>query len=103
MFFRETINKNSKRSVLQLIESKRVDGKPRQKIVVSLGSDYPIPKELRKEVARIITEKLRGQKYIFSSDEVEKHADNIVLKIQQNKPAKQFSVIETNVTEIYPD
>jgi len=103
MFFRETFNKNSKYPVLQLIESKRIEGQPRQKIVVSLGSDYPIPKELRKEVARIVTEKLRGQKYIFSSDEVEKHAENVVLKIQQNKPAKKFSMVETEATEIYPD
>ncbi len=101
MFFRVTENKNSKYPVLQLIESKRIDGKPRQRMVVSLGSEYPIPQELRKEVARIVTEKLRGQKYIFSNDEVEKHAENIVLKIQQSKPAKKFSMIPTETTEIY--
>ncbi len=101
MFFRETVNKNSNRSVLQLIESKRIDGKPRQRIVVSLGSEYPIHKELRKEVARIITEKLRGQKYIFSSNEAEKHAENILLKIQQSKLGKQFSKDPAETTEIY--
>ena len=40
MHFVDKTNKNSKKSVLQLIESKRVKGEPRSRIVISLGSDF---------------------------------------------------------------
>ena len=83
MFFREKRNKNSKFPVLQLTQSVRVNGEPRQKIVISLGSELPIPKELRTQVARAVTEKLRGQEYLFTTPKVEEYAENIVLRIQQ--------------------
>ncbi|RLD58965.1 MAG: hypothetical protein DRJ01_11905 [Bacteroidetes bacterium] len=66
MFFVEKKNKNSRNSVLQLIESKRIRGESRQRIVISLGSDFPIPKLMHKEVARVITAKLQGQQYLFA-------------------------------------
>jgi hypothetical protein len=45
MFFRKTFSKKSKTPVLQLVENVRTDKGPRQRIVVSLGTQFSIPKE----------------------------------------------------------
>jgi len=83
MFFRETISKNSKSCVLQLVENIRTEKGPRQKIVVSLGTYLNIPKESRKEVARIVEERLIGQKNLFDYDpQLISYADKVVNKIQ---------------------
>lgn len=83
MFFVEKKNKNSKNPVLQLVKSSRKSGNPRQEIVISLGADFPVPKELRKEVAQAITEKLSGQEFLFTKPEVNQYAENIIRRIQQ--------------------
>jgi transposase len=95
MFFVDKMNKNSKNPVLQLIKSERINGQSRQVIVISLGADYTIPVELRKEVAQAVTEKLKGLACLFSSAEVEQYADDIVRKIQQ----KGESVFSSKVNE----
>jgi transposase len=95
MFFVDKINKNSKNSVLQLIKSERINGQSRQVIVLSLGADYTIPVEIRKEVAKAVTEKLKGLACLFASPEIEKYADDIVRKIQQ----KGDSVFISKVNE----
>ena len=83
MFFVEKKNKNSKKPVLQLVKSSRKSGNPRQEIVISLGADFPIPKEMRKDVAQAITEKLSGQEFLFTKPEVRQYAENIIRRIQQ--------------------
>ena len=83
MFFREAISKNSKSPVLQLVENIRTEKGPRQRLVVSLGTYLKIPKEKRREVARIVKERLFGQQSLFEYDsQLIAYADKIVKKIQ---------------------
>lgn len=83
MFFREAISKNSKSPVLQLVENIRTEKGPRQRLVVSLGTYLKIPKEKRREVARIVKERLFGQQSLFEYDsQLISYADKIVKKIQ---------------------
>ncbi len=108
MFFVEKKNKNSKNSVLQLMKSQRVNGKPKQIIVLSLGADYPIPKKLRKAVAKSITNKLRGEVSLFADPEVEKYSEAIIRRIQQKgdrqyteKINKQEDIREVFIDQVY--
>ena len=82
MFFKETKTGKGKTPVLQLIESVRTDKGPRQKIIVSLGTDLKIPKNLRKQVAHCVKELLLGQLVLFNDSKVSLIADQIVKKIQ---------------------
>lgn len=84
MYFVKKRNKNSKQITLQLIQSKRVNGKPKQKIVVSLGSNFELPDEIKKDVAQAVTDKLKGQKTFFKSQKVEDIAEKIIRRIQEN-------------------
>ncbi len=68
---------------MQLVENIRTDKGPRQRIVVSLGTYFKIPKEKRREVARIVKERLFGQQSLFEYDsQLIAYADKIVKKIQ---------------------
>ena len=83
MFFRETRSRNSKSPVLQLVENIRTEKGPRQRLIVSLGTNFPIQKEDRRPVASIVQDRLRGQLPLFENDP--RHiacADKIVKKIQ---------------------
>ncbi|MDP8221031.1 MAG: hypothetical protein P9X26_06775, partial [Candidatus Stygibacter frigidus] len=82
MFFKETKTDKGKTPVLQLIESVRTNKGPRQKIIVSLGTDLKIPKKLRKQVAHCVKELLLGQLVLFNEPKVSFYADQIVKKIQ---------------------
>lgn len=83
MFFRETTSKNSKLPILKLVENIRTEKGPRQKIIVSLGAYFNLPKENRKEVARIVEERLLGQNNLFGhGPHLVSYADKIVKKIQ---------------------
>jgi transposase len=83
MFFKETYSRNSKTPVLQLVENIRTDKGPRQRVVVSLGTYFKIPKSIRKSVARIVKERLLGQLPLFLQDpKLIACADKVVKKIQ---------------------
>jgi len=83
MFFKETYSRSSKTPVLQLVENIRTDKGPRQRVVVSLGTYFKIPKDIRKDVVRIVRERLLGQLPLFPYDsELIAYADKIVKKIQ---------------------
>lgn len=82
MYFKYNKSKNSKSPVLQLIESVRTAKGPRQKLIVSLGTELKIPKRLQTLVAQCIKERLMGQIVVFEDDEVSFFADRIVKKIQ---------------------
>lgn len=83
MFFKESISKNSKQPILQLVENIRTKKGPRQRHVVSLGTYFKIPKEKRKEVARVVKERLYGQEGLFCRDsQIISYADKVVKKIQ---------------------
>lgn len=105
MFFVEKKNKNSKKSVLQLIKSSRISGNPRQEIVISLGADFPIPKGMRKDVAQAITEKLSGQEFLFTKPEVKQYAENIIRRIQQKGETKHTQKRNENedIREVFID
>jgi hypothetical protein len=69
--------------VLQLVENVRTDRGPRQRVVVSLGTRFKIPKLQRSTVARIIKERLSGTLSLFSDDpKFIQYADYVVKKIQ---------------------
>ena len=83
MFFRPKYSKNSKKPVLQLIESIRTEKGPRQRVVVSLGTHLHIPKEKQSEVARVVKERLLGQKSLFDHNtDIIAYSDKVVKKIQ---------------------
>ena len=83
IFFRETTSKNSILPILKLVENIRTENGPRQKIIVSLGAYFNLPKENRKEVARIVRERLTGQNNLFDhAPHLVSYADKIIKKIQ---------------------
>jgi len=83
MFFKETYSRSSKTPVLQLVENIRTDKGPRQRVVVSLGTYFKFPKSIRKDVARIVKDRLLGQLPLFPYDsKFIAYADRIVKKIQ---------------------
>lgn len=84
MFFRDKYSRNSKKPVLQLMESVRTEKGSRQRLVVSLGTHFNIPKDIRPAVARIVNERLLGQISLFPEDPklLVSYADKIVKKIQ---------------------
>ena len=68
---------------MQLVENIRTEKGPRQRLIVSLGTYLKIPKEKRREVARIVKERLFGQQGLFEYDsQLIAYADKIVKKIQ---------------------
>jgi hypothetical protein len=83
MFFKDTYSGKSKKPVLQLIENVRTEKGPRQRLVVSLGTYFKIPKDIRPDVARIVKDRLLGQLPVFPFDStLLLYADRIVKKIQ---------------------
>lgn len=83
MFFKDNYSKNSKSPVLQLLENVRTEKGPKPRLVVSLGTRFKIPKPDRREVARIVKERLSGQQSLFASDpHLVFYADYVVKKIQ---------------------
>ncbi len=82
MFFRKKKSPHSNKPVLQLVENTRENNKVRQKIIISLGTNFPLPDNLRKEVAEAVEQKLLGQTSLFFSGEVVEYAEKIIKKIQ---------------------
>lgn len=112
MYFKETKTEKGKTPVLQLIESERTNKGPRQKIIVSLGTDLKILKRLRKQVAHCVKELLMGQLVIFDNDQVSLYADQIVKRIQtEGKWQKAYDKLkdaenshkERETAEVYID
>jgi hypothetical protein len=112
MYFKETKTDKSKKAVLQLIESERTSKGPRQKIIVSLGTDLKIPKKLRKQVAHCVKELLMGQLVLFDNNQVALYADQIVKRIQtEGKWQKAYDKLkaaensqkERETAEVYID
>ncbi|MCD6184791.1 MAG: hypothetical protein J7K84_03230 [Deltaproteobacteria bacterium] len=67
---------------MQLVENIRAEKGPRQRLVVSFVIYLKIPKEKRREVARIVKERLLGQQSLFEYDsQLTAYADKIVKKI----------------------
>ena len=111
MFFKDTYSKNSKSPVLQLFESVRTERGPKPRLIVSLGTKFTIPKSDRKEVARIVRERLSGQASLLASDSrLVQYADYVVKKIQTEgkwDSARQrvsgFKETEQRTAEIFID
>lgn len=111
MFFKDTYSKNSKSSVLQLIESVRTERGPKQRLIVSLGTRFMIPKTDRKEVARIVRDRLAGQaSLLVNSSKLVQYADYVVKKIQTDgkwDSARQrvctFKESDQQIAEIFID
>ena len=86
MFFRTKTTRSGK--ALQLVESYRNrEGKPRQRIVVSLG-DMQVPQGHRRELARLLEDALYGgrQTYLIAPDtavDMEKWVDYIVKRVER--------------------
>jgi hypothetical protein len=107
MYFRN--KKTSTGIALQLVESYRDnEGKPRQKIILSLGN-IPIPKHLWKEVANEIDNQLKGiLSFLETSKEALKWADLIIAEIQKKGwlPARsipqldQPTIVEVDISQI---
>ena len=83
MFFREKISKTSKTSILQLVDTVRTVKGPRQRVVVSLGSQFKLPKHDRQKVAQLVQERLLGQQSMLTTEPaLLAYADKVVKKIQ---------------------
>jgi transposase len=82
MFFRTKKSKHSANPTLQLVENYRDGDRIRQRVIVSLGTNFHIPKELRKSVARCVEQKLLGQTNLMMPTAIADFADRVVKKIQ---------------------
>ena len=82
VFFKETKTRKSGSPVLQLVESIRTARGPRQKVIVSLGTECTIPRKLRKQVAACVKSRLIGELVLFEDDKISLYADRIVKRIQ---------------------
>jgi len=82
MFFREKDSKKSKNTTLQLVENIRNGKNIRQNIVISLGVNFDIPENDRKDVAKAVEQKLLGQETLFLYPQISAIADRIVKRIQ---------------------
>ena len=78
MFFRE--KKTRKTRVLQLVENRRnLEGKVRQRVVVSLGG-CPVPDEHRKRVAAELSRRMGGYEQLLSEEPIIEYWVGRVLK-----------------------
>lgn len=82
MFFREKKSPTAKKPTLQLVENHRDKDKVRQRVLISLGTHFDLPKKLRSETARVVEYKLLGQTTIWCNKEINEYAERIVKKIQ---------------------
>jgi transposase len=99
MFFREKKSKTSKTSILQLVDTVRTGKGPRQRVVVSLGSQFRLPKEQRHTVARLVQERLLGQQSLLATEaSLLVYVDNVIKKIQtEGKWNSSRTVVEKTV------
>lgn len=77
MYIRKNTSKKNKSeySSYKLVESVRIDGKPRQRLVLNLGSSFDLPEEQWKELANRIEEIVNGVCPLLpASEEVERLA-----------------------------
>ena len=81
MFFREKNNQHTKQNYLQLVENYRYGNQVKQKVIVSLGSGFDIPKESRKQIAQKIEERLLGQETLFEDSGDFEIVDRIIKMI----------------------
>ncbi|MBU4304276.1 MAG: hypothetical protein KJ893_01405 [Candidatus Omnitrophica bacterium] len=82
MFLREKNSKNSKLPVLQLVENVRQGDKVSQRVIVSLGTNLSVSKEIRKQVSRAVKQRLLGQTSFFDDPQLTVIVDRIIKKIQ---------------------
>jgi len=82
MFLREKTSKNSKKPILQIVENYREGDKIYQRLVVSLGTNLVVPKEIRKQVSRAVRERLIGQTTFIDDPQINGIVDRIIKKIQ---------------------
>jgi transposase len=99
MFFREKKSNTSKTPVLQLVDTVRTVKGPRQRVVVSLGSQFNLPKKDRQNVARLVQERLLGQQSLLETDtSLVLYVDKVVKKIQtEGKWNSSRAVVEKTV------
>lgn len=80
----------------RLVESIRIDGKPRQRTVLNLGSEFSVPKDRHKELCGLIDEKLhllnKATPLLEQESDLDLIADSIVNKIVAKESDSQKSV-----------
>jgi transposase len=101
MFFREKKSKTSKTSILQLVDTVRTVKGPRQRVVVSLGSQFKLPKQQRQSAAKLVQERLLGQQTMLETDaSLLVYVDKVVKKIQtEGKWNSSRDVVERTVAK----
>ncbi|MFO8066009.1 MAG: transposase [Bacteroidales bacterium] len=82
MFFREKKSPTAKNPILQLVENQRIDDKIRQRVLISLGTHFDLPKKFRAETARVIEQRLLGQDTLWSNKQCNEYAERIIKKMQ---------------------
>jgi transposase len=104
MFFREKTSKTSKTSILQLVDTVRTVKGPRQRVMVSLGSQFKLPKHDRQRVAQLVQERLLGQQSLLETDAaLLVYVDKVVKKIQtEGKWNSSRAVVEKTVCTSAP-
>ena len=109
MFFKESSSKQFPKPVLQLVEGQRVGNVIKHQLVVSLGT-MAIEKSIRKQVAKRVTEILRGQdSFLPVEPEINTWAQRIVEKIQLEgkwanaKRVKKLPVSDDRVVSVFVD
>jgi transposase len=103
MFFRKKKIKNTLQ--LQLVQSYRnEEGKPRQRIVASLGK-MVIPEDSQRTVARCVEQRLRGEQELFSSEITEQEAEwvDCIVKISEHVRSAKLNVSELKLDGVLAD
>lgn len=113
MFIRVKTSKNSKKPLLQIVENYREGNKVIQRLIVSLGTNLVVPKEIRKQVSRAVRERLLGQTTFIDDPHINGIVDRIIKKIQtdgkwdstrkQVLKFKQETKDQTQTAEIFVD
>lgn len=95
MFIRKVTHQNKKNDQVyhtyKLVDSVRTERGPRQRTILNLGVDFPLPNEQWKDLANRIEEIITGQQLFFRyTDEIERLANKYAKKII----SRQASVID---------
>ena len=90
----------------RIVESVRIDGKPRQRVLLNLGSDFALPKEQHKVLCDLIKEKLyfADCDYLIPQEthELDSLATSLVKSIVKKHSGKNIKISNSERTHQAP-
>ena len=105
MFIRRTVSKNKKYDnekyyTYRLVESYRVDGKVKQRVLINLGADFTVDKDNWSILSTRIEDIIKNRQSLFEIDkELESLAQQYALQVISSQ-SKQIDTIDTDYQNI---